>query len=184
MYFNRISLNESIMFTIKNLIDMLTIPRADPVYAAEQKLKRVKNEFYSYYDLDDAAEKQLLRTINDFAKENNAIEPVDIERIDRFHHLHIRFRLVGDGTPISNTDFMQFYTLFYRSVFDDQMPSQMSKYNLPYFVDGRYLIFIIFDENSIEQVLMLASSNQLDLQAPVYLVQLPVPRSTFRRGRK
>ena len=180
MYFDRITLNESVKFTIKNLIDIFTIPDPDPILYAEKKLERVKHEFYSYYDISSFAERDLLRAIEGYSGgKKGSLEAIDLEKIDRFHHLHLRFKLLGAGTPISNTDFMQFYTYFYRQAFNDQMPSQTSKYTLPYFVNGRYLVFIIFDEKKVEHVLMLASTNQLDLKAPIYLVEVPISTSIF-----
>lgn len=182
MYFNRITLDESVKFTIKNLIDLFTIPDPDPILYAEEKLKRVKHEFYAYYDISKQAEREFLRTIEGYrGGGKESLEAVDLEKIDRFHHLHLRFKLVGEGTPISNTDFMQFYTYFYRQAFDGQMPSPTSTYTLPYFVDGRYLTFIIFDEKKVHSVLMLASANQLDLRAPIYLVELPISTSIFTK---
>jgi len=181
VYFDRITLSESVKFTIKNLIDIFTIPDPDPILYAEEKLKRVKHEFYAYYDISPSAERELLRAVEGFGGKKGPLEAIDLEKIDRFHHLHLRFKLVGDGTPISNTDFMQFYTYFYRQAFDGQMPSQTSKYTLPYFVDGRYLTFIVFDEKRVEQVLMLASTNQLDLKAPIFLVEVPISTSIFTK---
>lgn len=183
MYFNTISLTESLEFTIKNLIDILTIPGEDPILRAEEKLRRVKNEFNALYEVSDTAKRDIISRIQDFDKKSGDAEVIDMEKVDRFHHLHLRIKLLGDGTHLSNTDFVQFYTLFYRSFFNSQMPSNMTKYNLPYFIDGKYLIFIIFDEAGVEKVLTIASQNQLDLRAPIYLIELNVPGKIFIKNK-
>lgn len=183
MYFNTISLTESFEFTIKNLIDILTIPGEDPILRAEEKLRRVKNEFNTLYEVNDAAKREIISRIEDFDKKSGDAEVIDMEKVDRFHHLHLRIKLLGDGTPLSSTDFVQFYTLFYRSFFNSKMPSNLTKYNLPYFIDGKYLIFIIFDETAVEKVLTIASQNQLDLRAPIYLIELNVPGKIFVKNK-
>ena len=184
MYFDRFSLNESVTFTIKNLIDLFTIPNQDPVLKAEEKLRRIKNEFNAYYEVSEADKRELISRIETFNRKSGDLEVIDMEKVDRFHHTHLRFKLMGEGTPISNTDFVQFYTLFYRSFFNSQMPSNMTKYNMPYFLDGRYLVFIIFDEKGIDKVLTIASQNQLDFRAPVYLMEIKVPDRLFNKSRK
>lgn len=183
MYFDKISLTESLDFTIKNLIDLFTIPNENPIFRAEEKLRRVKNEFNALYEINNTAKREILSCIDRFDKKSGDAEVIDMEKVDRFHHLHLRIKLLGDGTPLSNTDFVQFYTLFYRSFFNSKMPSNMTKYNLPYFIDGRYLIFIIFDEYGVEKVLTIASQNQLDLRAPIYLVELNVPGKIFAKSK-
>lgn len=183
MYFDTISLTESLDFTIKNLIDLFTIPNQDPILRAEEKLRRVKNEFNALYEVSDATKRAIISCIEGFDKKAGDAEVIDMEKVDRFHHLHLRIKLLGDGTPISSTDFVQFYTLFYRSFFNSKMPSNLTKYNLPYFIDGRYLIFIIFDEAGVEKVLTIASQNQLDLRAPIYLVELNVPGKIFTKSK-
>lgn len=183
MYFNTISFTESFDFTIKNLIDLFTIPNDDPILKAEEKLRRVKNEFNALYQIDDTAKRKIISYIEDFDKKSGDAEVIDMEKVDRFHHLHLRIKLLGDGTPLSNTDFVQFYTLFYRSFFNSKMPSNLTKYNLPYFIDGRYLVFIIFDETKVDKVLTIASQNQLDLRAPIYLIELNVPSMIFSKNK-
>ena len=181
MYFKKITLQESVKFTIKNLVDMLTIPSHDPVEMAEEKLRRIRDEFFKYYDFSNTTERQLLDKIETMADKSNGPEPLDIEKLERFHHLHLRFKLMGEGTPLSNTDFIRFYTLFFRSFFAFQLPSQMTKYTLPRFIGGKYLIFITFDEKKISNVHLLTADNQLDLRSLIYLTPLTLNYAVFKQ---
>lgn len=183
MYFDTITLHESLQFTLKNLVDLFTIPSEDPILRAEEKLRRIRAEFNALYEVSDVTKREIISRIEAFDKKAGDAEVIDMEKVDRFHHLHLRIKLFGDGTPLSNTDFVQFYTLFYRSFFNSKIPSNLTKYNMPYFIDGRYLIFIIFDESGVDRVLTIASQNQLDLRAPIYLVELNIPGRIFIKSK-
>ena len=180
MYFKKITLNESLEFTINNLIDAFTIPYNEPFSGTEEKLKRVRTEFWKYYDISKEAQTQILQKIEEFVDKGGE-EPIDLTKIESFHHIHLRFQIAGSGTPLADAGFIKFYTIFFRSFFQYQLPSMMTKYHLPFFIDGKYLIFIVFDEKSIDQVLVLTSENQLDIRAPIYLSKLPIDKDIFKK---
>ena len=118
MYFKKITLNESLEFTINNLIDTLTIPYNDndPFAATEEKLKRVRTEFWKHYDMGRDVQDKLLQKIEEIGDKGRE-EPIDLTKIERFHHIHLRFQIAGFGTPLASADFIKFYTIFFRSFF-------------------------------------------------------------------
>jgi len=182
MYFERFTpITESVKFTIQNLIDVLTLGDPDPVTAAEKKLQKVRDTFDQYYRFDKETEDYLNKQITIFAKQSTKVEPLDIEKIDKFHHLHLRFKIALNGQGISREDFQKFYTLFFRASFASQLPSQMTKYTMPIFINNKYLVFLTFDEKSIDNIYLLTSVNMLDLRAPIFLMYLPFNRAKFQK---
>ena len=63
-----------------------------------------------------------------------------------------------------------------------QFPSYMSKYTLPVIIDNKYITYITFDEDDIEDVRALTSENQYDITSEVNLVPIDnMPKSVFKK---
>lgn len=180
MYFTSFTpLYESFNFTLKNLNDLFTIPSDSLVKSTEEKLKRVENEFKTYYKYDKETEGAILEAIGKLIK-NNKCDPIDIPKIDKIHHLKLHIQLSFDDKLLSKADFNKFYTVLYREVYGVGLPSYLTKYALLKFVKGRFIVFITFDENSIEDVHTVVSENEYDLTAPVWLEKLNVSPKYFK----
>lgn len=180
MYFNSFTpFNESFSFTIKNLKDVFTIPSDNIVKMTEEKLRRVESEFDKHYRYDKKTEGAILEAIGKIIRENKC-DVIDLPKIDRIHHLKLHIQLAYDDKVLSKADFAKFYTVLYREVYGPYLPSYMTKYALLKFIKGRFIVFITFDEDSIEAIHTVVSENEYDLSAPVWLEELKIDDKYFK----
>ena len=109
-------------------------------------------------------------------------DPIDLPKIDRMHHFKLRLQVGLKGySTISKLDFIKFYTLLYRELYVPNLPHYMTKYTLIKFIRDRFIIFITFDEQSISDIHIPVSDNQLDITSPVYLMPLNINKSIFKK---
>lgn len=182
MYFLTITpLNESLEFTIRNFTDLYQISADNEVKHIEEKLKRVEEVFNQYYKFDDETEKKILEEIGKIIRKNEC-DPIDLPKIDKYHHLRLKIQVsLGKDNPFSRLDFIRFYTVLYRSIYISRLPSYFSKYTLLKFIGGRFIVFITFDEESVSDVHITVSDNQLDIKSQVYLMPLNINTSIFKK---
>lgn len=181
MYFKTTSpLTESFSFTIKNLNDIFTIPNDNMVKHTEEKLKRVEQEFNTYYKYDDETEDEIFQAIGKILKQGQ-YDPLDIPKLNRIHHLKRYIQLEVSDKALSKADFIKFYTVLYRELYGPCLPSYLTKYMLLKFIRGRYIVFITFDEEKIEAVHTPISENQYDIMSEIYLVPLKMNYKVFKK---
>ena len=184
MYFKTITplvtLNESLNYTMKNLIDTFSIPMTDYGKYIDEKLKRREAEFNSLYRYDSQVESVILDAIKDIESKQKC-DVIDIPKLDHIFHLKLRIQLDLRGDSLSRADLQKFYTALYRELYVGSLPSYYSKYTVIKFIDGKYIIFITFDENGVEAVHTVVSENQFDISAAVELAELKINKNIFKK---
>lgn len=179
-YLTSSSLTESLDFTIRNLNDLFTVPANNYVKHTEEKLRRVEEAFNMYYKYDEETEDAILLAIGKLIKQDE-FDPIDIPKIDRVHHLKLHIQTSFGDRALANADFIKFYTVLYRELYVPSLPYYMTKYTLLKFIRGRFIVFITFDEDEISAVHIPVSENQYDITSPIYLIELPINKSIFKK---
>ena len=176
MHFQTINLQESVNYTIRNINDFLTIPTNDKGWW--EKYNRVRNEFNTYYKIDDHVKAIMLKKMNQICDSVKFCEPLDITVLDKFYHLHLH---MSDTFKVNSLG--EFYIRFLRSFYDSGMSlkDSITKYTLPIILDGKYVLFILFDENKVYKVSFIAAENSLDLTSKIFVVNIPMNRAHFNR---
>lgn len=189
-YFKSISpLNESFSFTIKNLVDMFTIPQTT-IANIKEKYNRVRKAYNDNYVWDDKTESHILGIIERMKEGNFQYEPIDILKMEKFYHLHFRTALDYDDhihpnskENLGNFSDFEFYALFYRFFCNasQSLSSIIGKYTYPMLVGGKYIVFIIFDEKTIENIYITSAQNELDLRSEVKMVRTKFDKNVFKK---
>ena len=163
------SLKESGEFLLKNFVDALTI-HGTTLEEWEKKLKLIEKEFDMRYEITPEVVHAMNRCVKNMLKDSkNQYEPVDVIKLDKFHHLKALFDAENYDASLNDLDLPKFYLILYKmysSILSyDSIPGWFSKYILPYFLDGKYVVYISFDEKAVHNVVTFASENQFDLWA-------------------
>lgn len=184
MYFKHISplsvFKESMSYTLKNLIDLFTLPSDDFGKNVKEKIRRVEEEYFKNYVYNGDTERAILNCINNM--HNREFDVLDLEKLDRTFHLKLRLQSELKGDTLSKADWPTFYITLYREFFIAALPSYFSKYTFIRLIDNKYIIFITFDEKEIEAVHTIGAENQFDFTSNVNVLEIKVDKSIFQKS--
>lgn len=181
MYLNTksVALTESYKYTMKNLVDYWFEGSNTSIDAFAKKMDKITDEFYTLYTLDDKGRRELLKAILAYNEKSKLNEILDFKKCDSFHHLHL-FAKLGDP-DFSRLNLIQMYRLYYKLLGLGALDGYFSKYTHTVPIDGRFIVFISFDEKGIGAVESLASENMFDITANMTIAHLKVDKSIFKK---
>ena len=184
MYFKHITplslLTESVRYTLKNLIDIFTLPKYDYGVNVKAKLMKVQTEFEKNYRYDDSVEAAILKVIGNM--HDKKYDVLDIEKLDRIFHLKLRIQNEIKDDTLGRADRDDFFIAVYRELYISSLPSYFSKYTLTKMLQGKYIIFITFDENEIEAIHTIVCENQFDATSEIELCELKIDKAIFQKS--
>ena len=170
MYFESIGpIEESVKFTMKNFIDLLMSDANDPVQSVVDKYNKTKVAFNKYYEVNAKAQRQLHYSIDELSKTQN---PVDLVELMKYVKEHII--LLSNIRPAYRAGISPeaAYGIIHKCQLFNDIPKSMTTYTYPYILDKRYVIFMTFDENSIQEMNIVCSKNMYDPEVEIELHRL------------
>lgn len=169
-------LNESVTYTIRNISDVIFSPyyTYDINYSLE-KMNKTYKAFFSVYKLTKGTIDQIMKAINQYDTKSKTDSVVNIRELERFHQKRRKVIIATNDKYFINNNAATLYALLYRWQLNSSINS-MTTYTalIPLPPKEDFIVFITFDEHNIYNIQTVASPNQYDLFAPIYLVDLNV----------
>ena len=191
MYFTEIfrekpkPINESISFTIKNLVNYLKSIFKDisEYEMLQSNIDRMKSEFTSIYKTDKNIDKTLEKIVDKYAISQNKYVPIDVYELDKYFRLKDR---IGKGNKVIDSyDNIAIYGLMYRSLFNSAFENKYGMMTIPYVLSNRYILFFQFDDKDIQNIYLVVAENMYNLESEIALVPLKfenyISKSAFKR---
>lgn len=167
MYFhNTQSLQESVLFTVKNVLDWLFLPSSKAMHT-KRKVEEAEREFYKYYQINFDGERMLRFAINQI----DEYDILDIFEIRKFLKDDILYKNLLPESQRGISQQQAYAMLFYmRGV--NSLPDVNTSYIFPYVLEHRNIIYFVYDENQIKAIYILGSKNIHDFTQPITFIRL------------
>jgi hypothetical protein len=169
MYFDKESLNESVLFTIKNFLDYI-FSLDNKVIRFKRKWEKAAKEFNQYYTISDRGLREIRYAIDQLSKTNDVIDIKKLKKFVRYDKLYV-YPGLPDSEDLTEEEA---YAIFYRIGIGNELPDNITSYIYPYILDDSYVLYFIFDENEIKYIFTIASKNMYDIKLPVYFTRIDI----------
>ena len=180
MYFPQ-AIQESVLFTVKNVLDYLFLPSQKELYT-KRKVEEAEREFYKYYTTSFKTDKELRFAINVLTTDYDILDIFEIKKFMR-HDLVYMDKLPDTHKNITP---QQAYSMFFYMKGADKLPDYKTSYIFPYLLDQRNIIYIVYDENAIKGIYILGSKNIHDFTEPITFIRLDqrniIDKSIFKKS--
>lgn len=194
MYFkNNITINESTSVTMANLMDYLYF-QAMNIFSSSSysynyrvhvatKMERAKRLFAYYYNLEMydngvycipvEAEKYIQKFIDDYNEKSKVDEVLDLNKIEKFMRIRLEQKL-SNNKRYRELPLYVIYNQMTREGVHEDLPNEKTTLTLSLIFGSGNPVFIQFDEESIKEVLTLATKNNWLMEEKIYPVKLNV----------